>query len=78
MTCFWNGLIQSLDQNNLYLFNNNIPTVNIFIQFLKDNNKLCYYVNCNDYILSIKFLYECKDTINNYNIDKNIDSVKRL
>ena len=69
MTCFWDGLIQSLDQNYLYLFNNSKPNVNTFIQYLKDNNILCSNVNCNNYILSIKFLYECFDTIKNYDIN---------
>ena len=69
MTCFWDGLINSLDNSNLYLFNNLKPSVSNFIQYLKDNNTLCHSINCNNYILSIKFLYECRDTINNYNIN---------
>ncbi len=69
MTCFWDGLINSLDNNNLYLFNNIKPTVSTFIQYLKDNNTLGYNVNCNNYILSIKFLYECRNAINDYDIN---------
>ncbi len=63
MTCFWDGLINGLDKNIPK------PTVTSFIQHLKNNNTLCYSVNCNGYILSIKFLYECKEAINNYNIN---------
>ncbi len=64
MTCFWDGLINGLD--------NNISkhTVSSFIQHLKNNNTLCHRVNCNGYILSIKFLYECKEAIDNYNINE--------
>jgi len=53
MTCFWDGLINGLD-NNI-----SKSTVSSFIQYLKNNNILCHSVNCNGYILSIKFLYEC-------------------
>ena len=53
MTCFWDGLINGLDNNISRL------SVSSFIQHLKDNNILCHSVNCNGYILSIKFLYEC-------------------
>jgi len=62
MTCFWDGLINGL-------YTNIKPTVSTFIQYLKDNNTLGYNVNCNNYILSIKFLYECRDAINDYDIN---------
>ena len=47
------GLDVSLDNNISKLI------ISSFIQHLKNNNILCSSVNCNGYILSIKFLYEC-------------------
>ncbi len=69
MTCFWDGLIQSLDDKYYSLFNNNKPDVLTFIQYLKNNNILCYDIYCNNNILSIQFLNECKESINNYDIN---------
>jgi len=46
MTCYWDGLLRSLDQEDLTLLNSNKNINNIdFILLLKKNNKLCEMQN---------------------------------
>ena len=68
MTCYWDGLLRSLDQEDLTLLNSkkNINNIN-FILLLKKNNKLCENVKWQNNFLSKKLLEENYEMIKDFN-----------
>ena len=68
MTCYWDGLLRSLDQEDLILLNSNKNINNIdFILLLKKNNKLCQNVKWQNNFLSKKLLEENYEMIKDFN-----------
>ena len=68
MTCYWDGLLRSLDQEDLTLLNSNKNINNIdFILLLKKNNKLCENVKWQNNFLSKKLLEENYEMIKDFN-----------
>jgi len=73
MTCFWDGIIRDLTQEDLQLLNSNKNINNKdFILLLKKNNKICENVKWQEEQLNIELLKENYDMIKNYN-EKNIN-----
>jgi hypothetical protein len=70
MTCFWNGILESLYINDIEMIKfYNKPNIKELINYLKNNNKLVLNVVWNNFILSNKELYENKISIDNYDIN---------
>jgi hypothetical protein len=70
MTCFWDGLINSLDIKELKYINlNQKPKVIDFIKILKYNNKKTNNITWNDYLLNNIELDENFQSIENYDIN---------
>jgi hypothetical protein len=68
MTCYWDGLLRSLDHEDLTLLNSNKNINNInFILLLKKNNKLCENVKWQNIFLSKKLLEENYEMIKGFN-----------
>ena len=68
MTCFWDGIIRSLTQEDLQLLNSNKNINNKdFILLLKKNNKICENVKWQEEQLNIELLKENYDMIKNFN-----------
>ena len=72
MTCFWNGILKSLNKNDFKLyFNINIkPNIINFIKLLKNNNRLTKNIMWNGKKLSLIEMKENYNAIKNYNINK--------
>ena len=77
MTCYWDGLLRSLDQEDLTLLNSNKNINNIdFILLLKKNNKICENVKWQNEFLMKKLLeenYEMVKGFNENNINQGYD-----
>ena len=68
MTCFWDGLLRNLNQEDFNLLNSkkNINNKD-FILLLKKNNKLCENVKWQNNFLSKKLLEENYEMIKDFN-----------
>ena len=69
MSCFWDGLINSISTKEFKKHNfTKVPKVIHFIQFLMQNNKLVDSVTWNDEYISEQCQQENYDWINNYKL----------
>ncbi len=69
MTCFWDGLINNLTDDNYKMININYKlTIENFINILKSKNKITKDITWNNNILNQKELEENKQSIDNYDI----------
>ena len=69
MTCFWQGLINSLDTKDFIKVGyKNKPNEIKYVELLKLNNKLCENVTWQSTILTKQFLQESFEAIKNLNI----------
>jgi len=67
MSCFWDGLIRRLDDNDLKILKlNKNPNAQQFAIHLKNLNKICNNVQWNGQPLLKQFLNECKNAIDEY------------
>ena len=69
MTCFWDHILQSLNQEDLALLNLQKNNVNnhTFIESLKKNNILCENVKWQGTLMHKKLLDENFDAVKEYN-----------
>ena len=68
MTCFWDGIIRSLTQEDLQLLNSNKNINNKdFILLLKKNNKICNNVKWQEENLNEQLLKENYEMVKNFN-----------
>ena len=77
MTCFWDGIIRDLTQEDLQLLNSDKNINNKdFILLLKKNNKICENVKWQEEQLNIELLkenYEMVKDFNENNINQGYD-----
>ena len=77
MTCFWDGLLRNLNQEDLNLLNSNKNIkIKDFILLLKKNNKICENVKWQEENLSQQLLkenYEMIKIFNENNINQGYD-----
>ena len=68
MTCFWDGIIRSLTQEDLQLLNSNKNINNKdFILLLKKKNKICNNVKWQEENLNEQLLKENYEMVKNFN-----------
>ena len=69
MTCFWDGILQSLDTNDFNKVGFTKMQIKPFIEFLKSKNTKHIAITWNNQTLSIKQCEENYQHISNYNIN---------
>ena len=68
MTCFWDGLLRNLNQEDLSLLNSNKNIkIKDFILLLKKNNKICENVKWQEENLNEQLLKENYEMVKNFN-----------
>lgn len=68
MTCFWDGIIQSLLKNKIIPNNSSKKPID-FVKYLKEHNKKTINVTCNNEKLTDKQLQENYEHINQLKIE---------